>query len=84
MSNKIKVIALVGATKHRIYGPLEEGKEYAIEVSHFGDKIFKPKGKEDKKVIEKYLASLDKTRNKTENEKEEVAAAPPEEKIKED
>ena len=76
MLNKIKAIALVGATKHRIYGPLEEGKEYEIEVSHFGDKIFKPKGKEDKKAIEKYIASL--------NEKEEVAAAPSEEKIKED
>lgn len=76
MSNKIKVIALVGATKHRIYGPLEEGKEYEIEVSHFGDKIFKPKGKEDKKVIEKYIASL--------NKPGEVAAAPPEEKIEED
>lgn len=76
MSNKIKVIALVGGTKHRIYGPLEEGKEYAIEVSRFGDKIFKPKSREDKKAIEKYIASLNKTG--------EAAAAPPEEKIEED
>jgi hypothetical protein len=76
MSVKIKVIALVGATNHRSYGPLKEGKAYEIDVRRFGDKIFKPKSREDKKVLEKYIASLNKT--------EEVAAAPPEGKIEED
>lgn len=57
---KVKVISLIGGTTHPVLGNLEEGKEYEIDVCRFGDKIFKPKGKEDKKVIEKYIASLSK------------------------
>ena len=72
MSVKIKVTALVGNTNHRVYGPLEEGKEYEIEVGHFGDRIFRPKTKKDEKAIKVYIASLNKTG--------EEAAAPPEEK----
>lgn len=58
MSVKIKVIALVGGTNHRTYGLLEEGKEYTIDVLDFGDKIFRPKTKKDKKAIKDYIASL--------------------------
>ena len=57
---KIKVIALIGGTTHPVIGKLEEGKEYEIDVRRFGDKIFKPKGREDKKVIKEYITSLSK------------------------
>ena len=75
MSTRIKVIAIIGGTKHPVHGRLVEGQELEIDVEQFGDEIFKPKRKEDEKAIKKYLASLEKT--------EEAAAAPLEEKTEE-
>lgn len=75
MPGKIKVISLIGGTNHPTHGRLEEGKEFEIEVSQFGDEIFKPKGKADEKALKVYLASLGKTK--------EAAAAPSENKTEE-
>lgn len=72
---RIKVIAIIGGTKHPVHGRLAKGKEFEIDVEQFGNEIFKPKRKEDEKAIKKHLASLKKT--------EEVAAAPLEEKKEE-
>ena len=74
-AKKIKVISLIGGTNHPAHGRLEEGKEYEIEVSQFGDQIFKPKTRGDEKAIRDYLASMEKTEEKT----KEAAAAPLEE-----
>ena len=72
---RVKVIAIIGGTKHPTHGRLVKDKEYEIDVDKFGDQIFKPKTKADEKVLKDYLVSLEK--------KEEPVAAPLEEKQEE-
>lgn len=40
MAKKVKVIGKIGNTCHPRLGMLEEGQEYEIEESAFGDEIF--------------------------------------------